>query len=163
MAQTKRRKSKKMDCSHRDEENDTDDDQSHQTDSEEQEEDDSENSSGAVEDEEEDEDNNINLSSSKSTSGDRKNTITISNDGNTMSSINDPALQIFANFIQSIPDETKIQLLASSTNKSSLKIQPSINDLTSKPKSNSTASKVEKNAKQNIMILIMKMTKMTKI
>ena len=63
--------------------------------------------------------------------------------------INNPTLQLFANFIQSIPEETKIQLLASSTNKSSLKSQPSINDLTRQPKLNSTSSKVEKKTQSN--------------
>ena len=147
MAGNQRRKSNKMDCSHRDEDTDDDDVESHQTDSEGQEEDDSEKSSGELEDEEEDNVTNTKLTSSKSTSNDRKKTITIPNDGSTKPSINNPTLQLFANFIQSIPEETKIQLLASSTNKSSLKSQPSIKNLTRQPKLNSTSSKVGKKRK----------------
>ena len=161
MARNQPRKSNKMDCSHRDEDTDNDDVESHQTDSEGKEEDDSEKSSGELEDEEEDNVTNTKLTSSKSTSSDRKKTIIIPNDGITKPSINNPTLQLFANLIQSIPEETKIQLLAASTNKSSLKSQSSINDLTRQSTLNSTSSKVKKNAKQYIMIAIMKMTKTT--
>ena len=88
MARNQRRKSNKMDCSHRDEDTDDDDVESHQTDSEGQEEDDSEKSSGELEDEEEDNVTNTKLTSSKPTSNDSKKTITIPNDGSTKPSIN---------------------------------------------------------------------------